>query len=375
MKFTCPRQDLAKAAVAAHKAVKASRGQSLWTAGTHMTVEDGLLKVAGAGFDYTIETTIRDVENSENGTAVVSAPLLSSVLKVLDSETVTAEPDDEEFLKVTAEGTEYALAQHKDASSWQPPAFPDSTAITVDGPALAQAVKLVAPAASSDQTRPMLTTVNIQTRDSGGVRLAATDSFRLATAAVPDIDLLPDSLDGSANIPAGALAEAAAYCAKTDKAEAVFDHTQVLITAGDTRLLMRLVEGKYPNYRQLLPDSTPRRLVCDRAALQAAVRRAGVMLNKSETPLRLRLTDDGPAEMSARSDDGHVSDAIECDYTGDPLDVAFNPSYLSDGLEAAATEQVEMGLTDELKPALLRPLDPPAGAPEYLYLIMPVRAR
>jgi DNA polymerase-3 subunit beta len=133
-------------------------------------------------------------------------------------------------------------------------------------------------------------------------------------------------------------------------------------------LTTRLIEGEFPNYRQLIPQSHPNALTVEREALLEAIRRVKI-LAKDATPVRLQMGGDILRLTAVTQDVGNAAEELDASYTGSELTVAFNPDYLASGVEACSGESVTLSTLDALKPAVVRGVD----APDYLYLLMPVR--
>jgi DNA polymerase-3 subunit beta len=139
---------------------------------------------------------------------------------------------------------------------------------------------------------------------------------------------------------------------------------------GVTRLTTRLIEGDFPNYRGLIPQTAqPNRLSVGREALIEAVKRVRLLAREGTTPLRLTFRSDSLELLALTQDVGQASESVEAKYEGRELTVAFNPEYLLNGLEASEGDEVSLETENELKPALLKSGD----SPDFLYLLMPVR--
>ena len=195
--------------------------------------------------------------------------------------------------------------------------------------------------------------------------LVATDSYRLAVR-----DLVA-SADGEAKaiVPERAFSEAgrAASGDEKGKVEILVDDAQVSFRAGGLTLTSRLIEGEFPNYRQLLPDTHESRLTVSRQQLLDAVRRVG-LLARDTTPVRLEFNALGVKLSSSSPDLGQAVETVEARYEGDDLTVAFNPQYMIDGLTAAVGESVRLDVRDGLKPGAVH-----GESDGFTYLVMPVR--
>jgi DNA polymerase III subunit beta len=360
VKFRCERDALAEAVSTTMRAV-ASRTPSVQAlGGVKAVVGDGVLKLTGSDMELAIETEV-PVQVEAEGTAVLPR-LLGDIVRLLESGAVTVEVKDDEAT-VSSGRSEFQL-RLLPADQYPRISQPAGEPVEVPGPELADALRRVVPAASRDDHRMILTGVQFES-ESDGLRLVATDSYRLAMDDLPGQRLLAQ--DTKALIPARALSELQRILGDGTVAVTLGER-EVSFVVGATRLTTRLIEGDFPNYRQLLPSEYPNRLTIDRERLAEAVKRVRLM-GRDGTPVRLSLSADG-VELSATAQDvGHAHESVDADYQGDELTVAFNPEFLLDGILAAGGEQVVLDSVDALKPATLRS----AEGGSFLYLLMPVR--
>ncbi|MGH2721327.1 MAG: DNA polymerase III subunit beta, partial [Actinomycetota bacterium] len=230
-------------------------------------------------------------------------------------------------------------------------------------PELARALRQVVPAASGDEGRPVLTGVLWSLRD-GELRLVATDSYRLA---LRDLAVTAGAA-GEAVVPGRALAEFARHLNGDEEASIWVGGTQGGFEVGRTRMVTRLIEGKFPDYRQLIPDAYPHRLVADRDQLAEALERMALVA-KANTPVKVHLD----AEVRLTATQAGVADASETvdgvAYDGDPMVVGFNPRYLIEGLRSLDDGKAVLELVDPGRPGRLRA----DGHQEFTYVLMPVR--
>ena len=194
--------------------------------------------------------------------------------------------------------------------------------------------------------------------------MAATDSYRLA---VKETDLSAPGPDLDAIIPARALQELTRLAAGAEEVELGVHENHVIFSAGDVWLTSRRIDGQFPNYKQLLPETFEIEIAIAREALHEVVRRAGLMAQRN-APLRLRFAE-GELTVSAQTQDvGEATESLPIEYAGEELEIGFNPDFLRDGLEAVSTETVQLKLINRLRPGLI-------AAPDesFWYLIMPIR--
>jgi DNA polymerase-3 subunit beta len=233
--------------------------------------------------------------------------------------------------------------------------------------AFVETVSRVARAASRDETRPHLTGVLVSAGENR-LRMVATDSYRLSVKETT----LAQTLDGSfdANVPARTLQELSRI-ASASAAESIAvggGENQVVFTVADVVLSSRLVEGRFPNYQQLLPDSYEHELRLNREELLDVVRRIGLLAQKN-APLRLRFSE-GTLDVSAQTPDvGQARESLPVPFQGEPLEIGFNPEFFRDGLESAESEELTLKLISPLRPGLIES----GGEGDFIYLVMPIR--
>ena len=234
--------------------------------------------------------------------------------------------------------------------------------------AFAEALRQVVPGASRDDARPILTGV-LLTASAGGLRLVATDSYRLALRDLQGVSMLEEGQ--KVLVAAKGLGEVQRLLSgETGEIEVVLGEREVVFRVGTTEVTTRLIEGEFPNYQQLIPSGYPNRLTVSRDALQAAVNRVRLVGQSKDTaPIRLGMSSEG-LELSAIAQDvGEAHESVEAKYEGTDLTVAFNSQFLLDGIDAAASDEVVIESIDPLKPAVMKATD----SGDFLYLLMPVR--
>ncbi len=320
------------------------------------------LTLTGSDLDLTISIVLT-VSGESDGVAVIPARLATDIVKALKPGAVSFAAADEslsiasgrsEFSIRLIAGDEFPKAGELGADS-----------VSLASAQLAEALKQVVMAASTDDSRPILTGV-LLAAESGGLRLVATDSFRLAMRDVPGVSVLDEGQ--TVLIPSRALGELNRVLSQGDTVELRLGEREASFEVGDVKLVTRLIEGDFPNYRGLIPDSHPNLLTVNRASLLDALRRVKLLARES-TPIRLEITDGAVELVAITQDVGTARESVESGYDGSDLTVAFNPDFLLAGIEVATGEEITLATIDELKPAVVRSQD----TQDFLYLIMPVR--
>ena len=325
-----------------------------------------------AGSDGTLTLTTTDLEVSarlaievhvqEEGIALVPARLVGDTVKSLSDAPVEIEADQAQArIRCAAYEGALRLLPAEDFPALQPPV---GTRVVAGAAVFAEAVGQVARAASRDEARPVLTGVLLEVSREG-VTLVATDSYRLAVREL----VATAAGEAKAIVPERALSEAGRAAAALEKGdvEMFVDESQVSFQVGQLTLTSRLIEGEFPNYRQLLPEAYESRLTVSRQQLSDAVRRVG-LLARDTSPVRMEFNALGVKLSSSSPDLGQAVETVEARYEGEEITAAFNPHYLSDGLAAATGESVRVEVRDGLKPGVVR-----GESDEFTYLVMPVR--
>lgn len=361
MKFRCDRDALSEALQTVMRGVSSRPGIPALTGVLMEAAAEGSLTLTTTDLEVAARLTI-EVQVAEEGTALVPARLLADTVKSLSDAPVEFDADQAQArIRCAAYEGVLRLLPAEDFPALQPPS---GTRVVVEAPALAEAVGQVARAASRDEARPVLTGVLVEVSREG-VTLVATDSYRLAVREL----VATAGGEAKAIVPERAVSEAgrAAQTIEKGEVELLVDESQVSFQVGQLMLTSRLIEGEFPNYRQLLPERYESRLTVPRQQLLDAVRRVG-LLARDTSPVRLEFNALGVKLSSSSPDLGQAVEAVEAQYEGEDITAAFNPHYLSDGLAAATGDTVRLEVRDGLKPGVVR-----GGSEDFTYLVMPVR--
>ena len=341
-----------------------SRGGSLPVlAGLRLELTGDTLVITGSDLDLTITVSL-EVAGNEDGVAVVPAKLLSDVVRAVEPGAVEIGIEGGDA-QISAGRSQFSLRTIP-ADEYPQLTDVEGDGVQLDAEALAEALRQVVPAASSDDSRPILTGV-LMAAETEGLRLVATDSYRLSVRDLVGTTSVLAS-EQSILVPSRALTELTRLLSGDDGVVLHLGERDASFAVGRTRVTTRLIEGDFPNYRGLIPDSNPNKLTVSRAALLDAVRRVRLLAQEA-TPVRMAMSADGLELVAMTQDVGQAHESVDASYNGDDLTVAFNADYLSVGLDVAPGDEVTLETVDALKPALLRS----AEHPEFLYLLMPVR--
>ncbi len=372
MKFRSERDDLLEGVQFASRAIS-TRATLPVLAGLRIdAADDGRVKVAATDLELTMETSFSAAVD-EPGRAIVPGRLFGEMARSLGAGQVSLAIGDGEVEISSGRGRFRVKSL---ASDDYPELSVDSrgpdggVTVQVQAPDLAGALSQVVRAASSDESRQVLTGV-LWEIDSGTLTLAATDSYRLAVRSL-------DVAGGSAEttnvvVPARCLGELArSVTGRAGSVKALVKENLIVFTIeaeDDAELIIgsRFIEGEFPKYKQLIPEGYPNAVTVARDALLEVVRRVG-LLAQNNMPVKFHLG--AELEISAHTPDvGEGQEVLDVTYEGQEFVIAFNPQFLVDGGAAIQTERLVLEAGDGLKPAILKG----EGDASFTYLLMPVR--
>jgi DNA polymerase III subunit beta len=353
--------------------------------GVLLTGSDDGLTISGFDYEVSAEAQVA-AEIASPGSVLVSGRLLSDITRALPDKPVDFHVDGNR-VALTCGSARFSLPTMAVEDYPTLPTLPEETG-TLPAEVFAEAISQVAIAAGRDDTLPMLTGIRVEISGETVV-LAATDRFRLAVRELTWSALSSD-VEAAVLVPAKTLAEAAkAGTEGSDVRLSLGAGTGVGkdgllgISGNGKRSTTRLLDAEFPKFRQLLPPEHSSVATINVAELTEAIKLVALVADRG-AQVRMEFAD-GVLRLSAGADDvGRAEEDLSVDYAGEPLTIAFNPTYLTDGLASVHSERVSFGFTTSGKPALLRPAidgsDLPTGSgpfsalpTDYVYLLMPVR--
>ncbi|MFM7541845.1 MAG: DNA polymerase III subunit beta [Actinomycetales bacterium] len=316
-----------------------------------------------------------DADIKEPGRVLVPGRLLTEISKALPNKTVTFNLDGNRVL-VTAGSAKFTLPTLPLNEYPNLPAMPETSG-DIASELFATAVNQVAVAAGRDDSLPTLTGIHVDINKET-ITLAATDRYRLA---VREINWTPNNpeLTTSALLRARTLADAARTIANTKNVSVAIAPTtsneRLVGFASEAKTMTsRQLDGSFPPYRHLLPSESTANAIIEVAKLLDSVRRVALVTDKT-VPLRLKFNNNTLQLEAGAGDEAQATEELEIDYKGEAIDIAFNPTFLTDGLTALGTAYVNIAFTGSNKPAMLTGRTKADGGADssFRYLLMPMR--
>jgi len=377
VKFRTERDGLLDALATAGRAASTRGPGGPGAANLQLVLHGNHLVVTGSDQDLVIEVRT-SVAGDSDGSVLAPARLLVDIVRSFDPGAITLTSDDDE-VRLTSGKAEFVVRVPVSAEIARLSAA-EGEGITLPAALFAEGLRQVVRAALADDTRaPQLTGVLMVATETG-LRLVATDSYRLAFRDLAGVSAL--SAGSEVLVPARALAEiqrlvgasAPADGPAADDEPLVFHHGELdaVFDLGAVQLTTRLLRGPFPDYERLLPPSYPNSFSASRDELAAALRRVRLMVRDTKdatTPVRISFGEQGAELTVLTAETGRAAERVDGAYSGEELTVAFNPTYLLEGIEAIRADTILLDVIDSTKPATVRG----SGEDDYRYLLMPVR--
>ena len=384
MEIICDQNELNNAIQLVSKAV-ASRPTHPILGNILITADQGINKISLTGFDLNlgIQTSLgATVKNS--GAITIPARLLSDIVSKLPSETPVSLEVDENSDNILIKSDRGSFNLKGIPSDDYPnlPFVESGTSLNIDPSAFLKALKLTIFASSNDDSKQLLTGVNF-TFKKKYLESASTDGHRLAVVLIGNEDIIEDkdSLNSdedylSVTIPTRSLREIEKLISLRSSEPSVklfYDKGQVVFISSDQIITTRTLEGTYPNYSQLIPDTFSKLFTFNTKKLTDALERIAIVADQQSSVVKINLEEKDLAIISADAQDiGNANESLPVTYSGDKFDIAFNVRYLLEGLKVISSDNVVLKCNLATTPAVFVPED---NINSFTYLVMPVQIR
>jgi DNA polymerase III subunit beta len=362
MKITCSKEALVSALSVVSRAVS-TRSTVQVLSGILIQADGDRLQLSATDMELSLRLSLEgQVEGS--GAVVVPGRLLVDLARLLPESEVALEHSAEEGVVQVTSGPSISRLHTYSAEDF--PKLPDAAGaqtFSVERAAFLDTIAKVSRAASRDESRPVLTGILVRF-EGGKLVMAATDSYRLS---VKETELAGDVPELEAIVPARSLTELVRIAQEVDEVQVGVQENHVVFGADGVWLTTRRIDGQFPNHKQLIPETFEHEVSLPREEFLEVVRRTSVMAQRN-SPLRLRFAN-GEVTVSAQTQDvGEARETLPIAFTGEELEIGFNPEFLRDGIDSVDTEEVQLKLISPLRPGLIY-----SAEEAFSYLIMPIR--
>jgi len=368
MKTRLPRQEFLDA-LTATAAVAGGRTTKPILSCVKLTTEGDVLRLAATDGELALRLGVNAFATERRGECVVTADRLLGIIRELPDAEINLTSDDRHLI-VQGAGSELKIFTHPAADFPPVPAFEDEADLVVDGRQLWRQINLTSYAAARETSRYAINGVQWEKR---GKRLflVATDGRRLARAGGGIIEA--STADFQIIVPAKALGVFERVYSPGKEPEDWQIHikvmpNQVAFRSGDRMLSATLVEGTFPKYEDVIPKETTRVAHLNRIEFNGAIRRAALLTTDEARAVRLAFSKEQLVITAQSPEQGEARIEMPIEYEGEPLEIGFNPNFLTDALKALTIDTIHIDLHESVRPGIIRGDD----KNEFLYVVMPV---
>lgn len=323
-------------------------------------------------FATDLEVSLTDqvsVKVQQAGKVAVSAKSLFEIAKELSEGPITLIKKENNWLEIK-QGKYTSKIVGISADEYPIfPTFNSQAFITIDAQVLKEMIDKTIYSVSNDETRYHLNGVFFELNSQGGFKMVATDGHRMSLVNKPSEEVKVSNTQGVI-IPRKGLHEIKKILESIEgNVEIAIEGSQFVLKHSSTILMIRLIEGKYPNYQQFIPQKLPQKVMVNREAFLTSLKRVSLLANAKSKAVLLNLSN-GKMEISSNNPElGDAKEEIEVDYTGTEIKIGFNAKYITDILTSIQQDKIDFELNDHLSPGLMRPHNDPS----YTCVIMPMR--
>ena len=384
MEIVCNQIELNNAIQLVSKAV-ASRPTHPILANILLTADQGTNKISLTGFDLNlgIQTSF-DASVKNSGAITIPSKLLSEIVNKLPTETPVSLAVDENLDNIIIKSDRGSFNIKGIPSDDYPnlPFVESGTSLNIDPASFLKALKLTIFASSNDESKQLLTGVNFTFKENY-LESASTDGHRLSVVLIDNEENIHNKENQSFNeddfsvtIPTRSLREIEKLISFKNSDESFklfYDKGRVVFISSNQIITTRTLEGTYPNYSQLIPETFSKTFTFNKKKLTDALERIAVLADQQSSVVKIKLEENNLAFISADAQDiGSANESIPVSYSGEKFDIAFNVRYLLDGLKVISCENVVLKCNLATTPAVFVPED---NLNSFTYLVMPVQVR
>lgn len=363
MKISIQQNTLSKAISIVQRGIS-SRSTLPILSGILLRARDNKLMLTGTDLEIGIETNI-NCTIAQEGSVVITSKLFGEVIKKLPPENIDIEVDNENNVHISCGNSKFNLLGQAYEEYPQLPEVDESKSFHIAKDLLKNMIRKTIFATAQDETRPILTGALLEIENSTA-SLIALDGYRLALKRVK-INY-EDSL--KIVIPGKTLNEVSKIIDE-DESDIVIYATDnhIIFEVGTTTITSRLLEGQFLNYKDIIRNEYNIKIKADTKELQSSIERASLLAREGKNNLVKLETDSSSIVITSNSEIGDVYESVSAEIEGEQIEIAFNSKYLLEGIKAIESSELELYLTSNINPCIIKPVDDE----NYTYLVLPVR--
>ena len=332
------------------------------------SVEGQELSIAATDLEVGMKIKI-SVNGQADGKITLSAKAFLDIVKELPQSELELTRKENDWVEIVSGKSRFKVVSLAATEYPNLPSFEDKRYLDARTDALKEMIERVSFAVSTDATRYLMNGVYLENLEKNVMRMTATDGHRLAFMESELFQEAPEMKRGLI-IPKKGLNELNKLLAESNQSVGVaFERGYIFAHTNETYLFIRLIEGEYPDYRQVIPRATDKVLKIEREAFLSALKRVSLLAHEKSKGVKFSIQDKLLTIYSSNPDLGEAKEELDIDYSGEALSIGFNAKYLLEALAVTPTDNLELHLKDHLSPGILRG----EGQPNHTYVIMPMR--
>ncbi|MCB9335102.1 MAG: DNA polymerase III subunit beta [Flavobacteriales bacterium] len=333
-------------------------------------IKKSKLNITGSDLETTMITQV-DVEAKEDGVVAIPAKLLLDSLKAFPDQPLTFTIDKENFgVEISSDNGKYKLTGHNGAEFPKTPKLESPSSINVDAATLANAINKTLFATGNDELRPVMSGVFFELNNDN-LTFVATDAHKLVKYKRNDLKAETGSSFILPKKPLTLLKNVLANL--TEEVKIQYNETNAMFAFGTTKMICRLIDGKYPNYNAVIPTENPNKLTINRSSFLSSIKRVSIFSNKTTHQVRLKMTG---SELNISAEDldfaNEANERLTCQYEGEDMEIGFNSRFLIEMLTNLTSDEVNLEMSAPNRAGILTPTEKDEDAEEILMLVMPV---
>lgn len=365
MKFTCNQRILSQGISSVQKAIS-SRSPLPILKGIYIEIDEDELRLVGNDLELGIEANIKDVEIKKEGSCVVDARLFGEIIRKLPDSPVEIDVDDQFNIHIKCENSKFNLRGYSPDEYPKLPSVEEDYFYDLPEDLLKNMIKQTVFSISQDENRTILTGELMEIED-GKISLVALDGYRLA---IRSGYVNTDLGNRKVVIPGKALVEISRLIEEEEENIKIsFTDKHALFVFKELKVITRLLEGEFMNYKQIIPKEENLRIQLNTKEFLKSIERASLMAREGKNNLVKFQIEKDSLHISSNSEMGEVDEVIKIDAEGESIEIAFNSRYLIDALKVIDSEEIYMHFISPVSPCLIIPCD----GTMYTYLLLPVR--
>lgn len=362
MKFSCDKSVLQEAVNTVQKASSSKTTYPILE-GILIDVIDNQVKLTATDLDLSIETFI-DADIQKKGSIVVNSKLFGDLIRRLPNDRISIDVDGNN-INIKCQKSEFVIIGNNPEDFPKLPTINENCMYEISQDILRNLIRQTIFATAIDETRPILTGVLFEVKNDS-LSFVALDGYRLAFKVNP----IEPSSDISAVIPGKTLNEISKILESSgDKVKITFTPNHILFNLNGTKIISRLLDGEFINYRQIIPDEYRLKVKVNTSELLNSIERASLLAREGKSNLVKFNIENSSIIITSNSPMGNVCEEINVNVEGDSIRIAFNSKYFIDALRIIDSEEIYLEFTTNVSPCVIKKVD----SDDYIYLVLPVR--